>query len=491
MKKVIAFILTAILALGIAIPAMAADAQITADIVGYSDARVEQKDLSNIPSVAEYIANPETEAKEFKISTALELTAVSIAESRFSGITLYLANDIDMTGVNNFKPIGGGASEANTKPFRGTFDGQGYTIDNLVVDYGTTQHVGLFGNVQGATIKNVILGEGCSFKGGNRTGGIVGGITGDKGMNTTVDNCWNKATVEGTSAMIGGIVGYSSVTGVGSYNVAGQKVTQDEFNEATGVSTHTVTNCTNTGAITAAARDAGGIVGTSNVKITVTNCRNAGAVESKAMDKNTRGTGGIIARCYSTQATEASVISGCINNGSVKTNNYYVGAIIGTADSHKVSVTNCKNFGAITTGAAAADGSANAVFGYAVQSGNVTESGNEGTTSAAEDATLATALLADTLISKTASSENNNNNNNNNGSADTDNNNDSTDTGNNSNTETDGTANTTDNGSAATEGGDGTEAVTDEGGCGSAIGAGIVIMTVLAGAGAVVCKKRK
>ena len=120
MKRVITIILTAILAMGIAIPVMATDTQITADIVGYSDARVVAKEgLDALPSIAEYIANPQTEAKEFKVSTPLELVALSIAEDkdRFSGITIYLANDIDMTGINNFKPIGGGNSEGNTVPF--------------------------------------------------------------------------------------------------------------------------------------------------------------------------------------------------------------------------------------------------------------------------------------------------------------------------------------------------------------------------------------
>lgn len=486
MKRVITIILTAILAMGIAIPVMATDTQITADIVGYSDARVVAKEgLDALPSIAEYIANPQTEAKEFKVSTPLELVALSIAEDkdRFSGITIYLANDIDMTGINNFKPIGGGNSEGNTVPFRGSFDGQGYTIDNLVVDYGSTQHVGLFGNVQGATIKNIVLGEGCSFKGGARTAGIVGGITGDKGMNTTVDNCWNKATVTGSAAMVGGIVGYSSVTGVNSYNVAGSKVTKAEFDEATGVSTHTITNCTNTGAITATTRDAGGIVGTSNVRITVTNCRNAGAVESKGMDAAKRGTGGIIARLYSTQATEASVISGCINNGSVKVDKYSVGAILGTADSHKANITGCKNFGAISTGSAAAEGTAGAVYGYSVQSGNVTESNNEGGTTAVTDPTLEEALLADTLISKampvtntnSGTNDTNNNTNNNNNS----NNNDTSDTTAPKDTE------------ATTTADDGKTKATEKGGCGSAIGMGFTVVAILAGAGAVVCKKRK
>ncbi|GAI11132.1 unnamed protein product, partial [marine sediment metagenome] len=46
------------------------------------------------------------------------------------------------------------------QPFTGSFDGQGYTISNLFMDWSAVgcpnEHsVGLFGNTDGATIKNV------------------------------------------------------------------------------------------------------------------------------------------------------------------------------------------------------------------------------------------------------------------------------------------------------------------------------------------------
>ncbi|MBQ8817311.1 MAG: hypothetical protein IJZ83_01945 [Clostridia bacterium] len=480
MKKVTAILLTLIMAIGFAIPTFATDAQITADIVGYSDARVVAKEgLDSLPGITELIGGNSENKTEFKISTPLELKAFTLYDGTCSGITIYLANDIDMSEMTGMSAFGGGSAEAATKPFRGSFDGQGYTIDNLVIDGGENQHVGLFANLQGATVKNIVFGAGCKFSGKNRVGAVAGGITGDINKNSTIDNCMNKGEVSGSGAFIGGIVGYAAATGVNCWNEAGQKATQAEFDAAIAANIFTITNCTNTGAVTAATRDVGGIVGAGCVRMNIANCRNTGAVEAKATDKNTRGTGGIIGRAYVNTATEASTITGCINNGSVKADKFYAGGIIGTVDSHKVNITNCKNFGAISTGSAAAEGTAAGICAYAVQSGNVTESGNEGTTAAATDATLEVALLADTLISKAAVSTGGNTTNN-----ETNNNNNKTE-----NKNDDGDTDTEAENTAA----DDTAADTDEekSGCGASVTAGIAIVTMLAGAGAVVCKKRK
>ena len=76
-----------------------------------------------------------------------------------------LRNDIDMSGVNDWIPIGGGAS-GESKFFTGKFDGRGHTIDYLKKTYsGTDQYrCGVFGVVKnGAVIKNLTLGENSSF----------------------------------------------------------------------------------------------------------------------------------------------------------------------------------------------------------------------------------------------------------------------------------------------------------------------------------------
>ncbi len=87
------------------------------------------------------------------------------------GITFLLTDDIDMTGVTGFRPIGW----ASNAPFSGIFDGAEHTISNLTIDQPYMTYVGLFGYVKGGTIKRVnvkadILGFNC-------VGGVVARMT--------------------------------------------------------------------------------------------------------------------------------------------------------------------------------------------------------------------------------------------------------------------------------------------------------------------------
>ena len=66
MKKVVALSLAAVLLFCLAIPVFADESeQITADIVGYSDARVEKKDLTNVPGFAEFANATDDQKAEF------------------------------------------------------------------------------------------------------------------------------------------------------------------------------------------------------------------------------------------------------------------------------------------------------------------------------------------------------------------------------------------------------------------------------------------
>lgn len=102
----------------------------------------------------------EPESELLEIATAADLVKFSEAVNNgndYSGKTVKLTADIDMSGVTNFKPIG----YLNTRPFAGTFDGQGHVIKGLriegVLTYRWTQKYGFFGMLKNATLKNFLL----------------------------------------------------------------------------------------------------------------------------------------------------------------------------------------------------------------------------------------------------------------------------------------------------------------------------------------------
>lgn len=105
------------------------------NIVGYSDARVEYVDLTQ---VAEFDSTKTySEGNSFKIASAEQLQAFSEAVNNgttFADVTAYLANDIDMANVT-FTPIGYDGKGTQGKIFEGTFDGRGYEVSNInIVD---------------------------------------------------------------------------------------------------------------------------------------------------------------------------------------------------------------------------------------------------------------------------------------------------------------------------------------------------------------------
>ena len=90
-------------------------------------------------------------------------------------LTFKLANDIDLSGVENFTPIGSDSKHY----FFGTFDGNGKTISNLKIV--GENNVGLFGCNSG-NIKNVNLTD-ANITGEEFVGGLVG-ASGDR-----IENC--------------------------------------------------------------------------------------------------------------------------------------------------------------------------------------------------------------------------------------------------------------------------------------------------------------
>lgn len=118
-----------------------------------------------------------------------------------------LMNDIDFYGIENLhSPIG--PNEQNK--FNSTFDGQGYSIKNMIIERPTESNIGFFGwlrgNANNTTIKNLIIDSSCSIHGYNRVGGVTGTYQ-NGGMTITIENVINEATVTAEHQDAGGIFG--------------------------------------------------------------------------------------------------------------------------------------------------------------------------------------------------------------------------------------------------------------------------------------------
>ncbi len=145
----------------------------------------------------------------------------------FEGKTLKLTGDIDLYFKDvteladgdpiTFRPIGDTQYGAKN-PFKGTFDGQGHTIKNLYQNgwdlgynwdnYGS---YGLFGTLENATVKNVVIEGSESYIEGGDVSFIAGSATGDCVFENITINSGVAATYNNGC---GGIIGWS---GAGNY----------------------------------------------------------------------------------------------------------------------------------------------------------------------------------------------------------------------------------------------------------------------------------
>ena len=196
-----------------------------------------------------------TETDPYQISTADGLKwfrdkVNSATKTADTQICAELTEDIDLSS-EEWSPIGIGEGVYwGSRSYSGTFDGKGHTIKNLSIDNSSANFVGLFGYVDGGTIRNLTVSG--SVKGSGHTGGIAGGADGG-----TFENCANLCVVQSDSTeggTTGGIIGFA-------LNMNYELIVRD---------------CYNVGSITG--RHAGGIIGQCNWHETISNCYNAGTV---------------------------------------------------------------------------------------------------------------------------------------------------------------------------------------------------------------------
>lgn len=228
-----------------------------------------------------------------------------------------LTADIDLA-YYNWTPIGGTTA---AKAFKGSFDGQNHTVNNLGIYYSATNtsapYLGLFGYVNGTsssyiTIQNLkvngqmfLTSTGSvanAYSGGvvayanyvnisgvvsdvditvtrvNGNWGFVGGVAG-RMVNSNATNCGNEGTIHAYQ-YAGGITGYATGTITGCYN-SGEITGNGYVGGIVGQTTKAVTSCYNTGSVTGASSYVAGIVAyASGASASVKNCFNRAYVKS-------------------------------------------------------------------------------------------------------------------------------------------------------------------------------------------------------------------
>ncbi len=250
-----------------------------------------------------------------------------------SDVNAVLTDDIDFDN-SEWTPV---------KNYSGTFDGNGHKINNIYI---TSNHYGALGSeedacgffantLSGATIKN--LGINGKVESSCVTGGIVGENFG------TLKNCHNESEVTALNS-VGGLIGlnYSNTTITDCYNTGA--ITANDTNNDTNIGfagglignsyNTTMTGCYNTGAVTAGSNHVGGLIGEieNSDSTTISNCYNTGSLTA---DANVGGLIGTINEySYNTK------ISNCYNVGTI-TGNDDVGSLIGVSHRYATTFSNC------------------------------------------------------------------------------------------------------------------------------------------------------
>jgi hypothetical protein len=231
--------------------------------------------LSNLFSFA---GGDGSSGNPYQVSTPSELNDVR----NYMGSYFIQTADIDMdvspynTG-DGFEMIG-----YDWNPFTGGYNGNGFTISNLYINYTFLPYVGLFGfvNNYGNSLENITLVD-ADITGNTYVGSLVGGFTAG-----TISNCGASGYVS-AGDHIGGLIGtIDNATVSGSYSNCSVEATGGGFAGGfAGVSTmNNISDCYSTGTVTSTDY-AGGFFGDLNNMSTITNCYAAGLVDCQTLNE--------------------------------------------------------------------------------------------------------------------------------------------------------------------------------------------------------------
>ncbi|MCQ2120316.1 MAG: InlB B-repeat-containing protein [Fibrobacter sp.] len=209
--------------------------------------------------------------------------------TRCAAASVVLTQDIDCSGTTGLTPIGNGTNTTNQNYyFHGSFDGDGYSITGFTLNTNST-YAGLFGYVNGATIKNVSVDVAITQTNTGTTDKIYAGGLVAYLKSGAISNCLVSGTVKSTQSNAslrtdaGGVAGYMEGGTISDclslVAVEGINSTRSNLGGIVGflqggTNNPTIQRCVydGSGVNVGENRDGGAIVGCLYGKVTIQNC---------------------------------------------------------------------------------------------------------------------------------------------------------------------------------------------------------------------------
>ena len=337
---------------------------------------------------AQFSGGTGTSNDPYQITTAAQLVFLStqIASNSSTYPNSYntkcykLMNDINLAAYgagwtnpqyyNGWHPIGCLDPTAPTTDyyyaFKGVFDGNSKTVSNLYVRSAPyTSFIGLFGLVNGGTVKNLTVTNVDVFSNSDKVECCAGAVVANV-LSGTVSNCHSSGQVISASHVgvgntyTGGVVGNSwnsTVSGCSSSCDVNARLKTVYVGGVVGcLENGALSNCYSTGAVTAnnTLQNAfsGGVLGWLDGTASMSNCYSTGTILCSGNNQKYALAGGCVG-----YITTTGSISKCYSTGAVTATGgkySYAGGIVGyTETSSGCNIANCYSIGAITASSAA------------------------------------------------------------------------------------------------------------------------------------------
>lgn len=338
--------------------------------------KVDRRDTSAMTSVASLDETAEITSGTYSISSKEELQKLATmgANKKLKGGEFVLANDIDLSGVN----------WASINNFKGTFDGNGYSITNMKsttggLFYGVEGNIKNLGltdvDVKGCPLLNTLVKgsiSNCYSTGSVTTDGstsLASGLAGALSSGVSVNSCYSTVDITDKSRnnIIGGLVSIMQGGTLSNSFATGNILGGQYSGGLAGIVYGSVTNCYATGNVTNDST-AAGLIAQSYADIS--DCYATGDVSGNITQagglvaNNFGGSSKYLRNCYATGNITtlyggAYSVGGLVGNNYVNVENCYakgnvasfrsdVGGLIGDQRGSNTTISNCYAIGDVT-----------------------------------------------------------------------------------------------------------------------------------------------